>query len=60
MKGERISAETTVPEQEAGDTRERPSLDSATSPGLEREGTVGLCCHLEGDGSTAAMNQDRS
>lgn len=38
----------------------RPNLDSAANPELVSECTVGLCCHLEGDGSAAAMSQDRS
>lgn len=47
----------TAPSRTLG-TTERPDLDSLTSPALAWEGTVGLCCHLEGDGSTAARNED--
>lgn len=41
----------TVPRQDTG-------INQRPNPMLSGEGTVGLCCHLEGTGHTAA-NQDR-
>lgn len=37
---------------------EGPNLTHPQAQRGPREGTVGLCCHLEGGGSTAAMNWD--
>lgn len=40
------------------ESTEGPNLASPSSPARPREGTVGLCCHLEGGGSTAATDRD--
>lgn len=56
MKEEDLKQRWPLPSRTLG--IKKPDPDLLTSPALARKGTVGMCCHLQEEGSTAARNQD--